>query len=128
VVSAKSGEGLPELLAALEAALPGRDTEVSALVPYGRGDLVARAHREGEVLALAHCEGGTQLTARVPPDLAAQLAGASVAGAAGGSVSGARVAGPGAAGGGVSGARVAGPGAAGASVAGSSAGSGAQAP
>jgi hypothetical protein len=45
-------------------------------VPYGRGDLVARAHREGEVLAVAHCEGGTQLTARVPPDLAAQLAGA----------------------------------------------------
>ena len=59
-----------------EAALPG-NAEVSALVPYGRSDLVARAHREGEVLAVAHCEGGTQLTARVPPDLAAQLAGAS---------------------------------------------------
>jgi GTP-binding protein HflX len=77
VVSARTGQGLDDLLAAVEAALPRRDAEVSALVPYGRGDLVARAHREGEVLALAHCEGGTQLTARVPPDLAAQLAGAS---------------------------------------------------
>ena len=76
VVSARAGQGLDGLLAAVEAALPG-NAEVSALVPYGRSDLVARAHREGEVLAVAHCEGGTQLTARVPPDLAAQLAGAS---------------------------------------------------
>ena len=82
VVSARTGQGLDELLAAVEAALPRR-AEVSALVPYGRSDLVARAHREGEVLAVSHCEGGTQLTARVPPDLAAQLAGAS-AGAANG--------------------------------------------
>jgi GTPase len=80
VVSARTGDGLPDLLAAVEAALPGRDTEVTALVPYGRGDLVARAHEEGEVLALAHRAGGTQLTARVSPELAAQLAGASVAG------------------------------------------------
>jgi len=76
VVSAKAGTGLGDLLAAVEVALPRRDPEVSALVPYGRADLVARAHREGEVLAVAHREDGTQLTARVPPDLAAQLAGA----------------------------------------------------
>jgi GTPase len=77
VVSARTGAGLPDLLAAVEAALPRRDAEVSALVPYGRSDLIARAHQEGEVLAVAHSEEGTQLTARVPPDLAAQLAGAS---------------------------------------------------
>jgi GTP-binding protein HflX len=76
VVSARTGQGLGDLLAAIEAALPRRDSEVSALVPYGRGDLVARAHREGEVLAVAHCEDGTRLTARVPPDLAAKLNGA----------------------------------------------------
>ena len=55
-----------------------RDREhLALLVPYGRSDLIARAHQEGEVLAVAHCEEGTQLTARVPPDLAAQLTGAS---------------------------------------------------
>jgi len=75
VVSAQAGTGLPELLARIEDELPRRDAEVSALVPYGRGDLVARAHREGEVLAVAHCAEGTRLTARVPPDLAAQLTG-----------------------------------------------------
>jgi GTP-binding protein HflX len=88
VVSARTGLGLDDLLAAVEAALPRRDAEVSALVPYGRSDLVARAHQEGEVLAVAHCAGGTQLTARVPPDLAAQLAGA-----AAGSPNGTRAAG-----------------------------------
>src|SRR5262252_4948731 len=77
VVSARTGAGLADLLAAIEQALPRRDAEVSALVPYGRSDLIARAHQEGEVLAVAHCEEGTQLTARVPPDLAAQLTGAS---------------------------------------------------
>src|SRR5262250_1695332 len=58
VVSARAGTGLPELLARIEDALPRRDAEVSALVPYGRGDLVARAHREGEVLEVAHCAEG----------------------------------------------------------------------
>ncbi len=83
VVSARTGEGLPDLLAAIEKALPGRDAAVSALVPYGRSDLIARGHQEGEVLAVAHCEEGTQLTGRVPPDLAAQLAGAAPEPAAG---------------------------------------------
>jgi GTP-binding protein HflX len=73
VVSARTGAGLDGLLAAIETALPQRDREVSAVVPYVRGDLVARVHQEGEVLALRHGAAGTELTARVPPDLAAEI-------------------------------------------------------
>jgi GTPase len=73
VVSARTGTGLDGLAMAVEAALPQRDREVCAVVPYLRGDLVARAHREGEVLAVRHGEAGTELTARVPPDLAAEI-------------------------------------------------------
>jgi len=73
VISARTGAGLDGLAAAIEAALPQRDREVSAVVPYVRGDLVARAHQEGEVLALRHGEAGTELTARVPPGLAAEI-------------------------------------------------------
>jgi GTP-binding protein HflX len=73
VISAATGAGLEDLVAALEQALPQRDREVSAVVPYGRGDLVARAHQEGEVLAVRHGADGTELTARVPPDLAAEI-------------------------------------------------------
>jgi GTP-binding protein HflX len=73
VVSALTGAGLEDLLAAVDAALPRHDTEVHAVVPYGRGDLLARAHQEGEVLAVEHDAGGTLLTARVPAALAAEL-------------------------------------------------------
>src|ERR1700733_11300889 len=73
VVSARTGEGLQALAEAVETELPRRNREVSAVVPYVRGDLVARAHQEGEVLTLRHCAAGTELTARVPPGLAAEI-------------------------------------------------------
>src|ERR1700691_4904526 len=49
-VSAKTGAGLTALREAIEAALPHLDVPVRVIVPYSRGDLVARAHAEGEVL------------------------------------------------------------------------------
>jgi len=42
-------------------------------VPYSRGDLVARVHRDGEVLEERHEADGTRLVARVEPALAALL-------------------------------------------------------
>jgi GTP-binding protein HflX len=73
VVSARTGAGIDDLLAELERLLPRRDCEVSVTVPYDRGDLLSRAHQEGEVLFVQHGQEGTALTARVPPALAAEL-------------------------------------------------------
>jgi GTP-binding protein HflX len=73
VVSARTGAGIDELLGEIEQLLPRRDQEVVVTVPYDRGDLVSRAHQEGEVLAVRHGQDGTELTARVPPGLAAEL-------------------------------------------------------
>jgi GTPase len=73
VVSARTGDGLPVLLGEIERLLPRPSSEVSVVLPYARGDLLARAHREGEVLRLEHTDAGTQLTARVPPSLANEL-------------------------------------------------------
>ena len=53
--------------------VPRLDTQVRVIVPYDRGDLVARAHADGEVLRAEHGSDGTLLEARVPPGLAAQL-------------------------------------------------------
>jgi len=75
LVSARTGEGVDGLQRAIEAGLPRPEIEVDVLVPYARGDLVARAHREGEVLSEVHQEEGTLLHARVRADLAAALAG-----------------------------------------------------
>ena len=73
VVSARTGQGLPDLVAAVEAALPRPAREIRALVPYARGDLVARVHRTGEVLSEEHVADGTLLHARVEPRLANDL-------------------------------------------------------
>jgi GTP-binding protein HflX len=73
VVSACTGAGIDELLAEIERVLPRHDRQVSVTVPYDRGDLVSRAHQEGEVLAVRHGQDGTELTARVPLGLAAEL-------------------------------------------------------
>ncbi|MEV4109173.1 GTPase HflX [Nonomuraea sp. NPDC049695] len=73
VVSARTGRGIPELMALIERELPRLDHEVHLLVPYDRGDLVSRAHQEGEVLSVEHVEDGTILHARVLAGLQQEL-------------------------------------------------------
>ncbi len=73
VVSARTGQGIDELRARIEGALPHPPVNVEVLVPYDRGDLVSRLHSEGEVLGEEHRPDGTLVTARVHPDLAAAL-------------------------------------------------------
>jgi GTP-binding protein HflX len=73
-VSARTGAGLGDLRAAIEARLPRPAVELDVLIPYERGDLVARVHERGEVLRLDHTERGTQLHVRVNESIAAELA------------------------------------------------------
>ncbi len=73
LVSALTGEGLPELLQVLEDEVPHPDTLVHVLLPYAEGGLVSRIHGEGEVLVEEHTETGTRMEARVGPSLAADL-------------------------------------------------------
>jgi GTP-binding protein HflX len=72
-VSARTGEGVDKLRARIEDLLPRPDVEVDVLVPYTRGDLVARVHDGAEVLSTEHTAHGTRLRARVAPELAAAL-------------------------------------------------------
>jgi GTP-binding protein HflX len=73
-VSARTGEGLAELQAVLEQRLPRPAVDVSALVPYDRGDLINRIHQEGEFVSSEHTADGTRVTVRVNSDLAGELA------------------------------------------------------
>jgi GTP-binding protein HflX len=79
LVSAKTGEGLNDLLALLEAEVPHPDTHVHVVLPYAEGSLVSRIHSEGEVLVEEHLDEGTRLEARVGPGLAAELTSYAVA-------------------------------------------------
>jgi GTP-binding protein HflX len=73
-VSARTGEGIDELRTLIAARLPRPDVEVSACVPYDRGELVSHVHRHGEVASIEHTADGTVVTARVPGWLAGELA------------------------------------------------------
>jgi GTP-binding protein HflX len=74
VVSAQTGEGITEAIEAIEADLPHPQVDISALLPYDRGDLLSRVHENGEVLSVEHTGEGTLLTARVNESLAGELA------------------------------------------------------
>ncbi|GAA4215957.1 GTPase HflX [Actinocatenispora rupis] len=72
--SARTGVGVAELRAAIEARLPRPAVPMLVRLPYGRGDLENRARKYGEVLSAEHTPEGTVLDVRVDPLLAAELA------------------------------------------------------
>ncbi len=72
-VSARTGDGIDVLRGLVERRLPRPDIEITALLPYTRGDLVARLHDEADLLDTEHTEGGTLVRARVGPALAELL-------------------------------------------------------
>ncbi|WP_330278065.1 GTPase HflX [Lentzea sp. NBC_00516] len=72
-VSAHSGLGIEELRVRIAELMPHPEVVIEALVPYARGEVVARVHRDGEILSEKHTESGTLLSARVRPDLASAL-------------------------------------------------------
>jgi GTPase len=72
-VSARTGEGVGALVQRLSALVPPDRRTVEALVPYERADLVARAHREGEVMKEEHRPEGTYLVANLGRATAAGL-------------------------------------------------------
>ncbi|MGZ4130800.1 MAG: GTPase HflX [Actinomycetota bacterium] len=73
-VSALTGEGIDALLERLEGDLPRPPVELRALIPYDREDLVARLHRDADVLETEHTDDGTIVHARVGEREAAELA------------------------------------------------------
>ncbi len=73
MISAATGEGLDDLLAAVADALPQDGVMLDIVVPFDRGDLLARAHEEGEVLTTEYAADGAHLRLRAPRALAGAL-------------------------------------------------------
>ncbi|MEU1980272.1 GTPase HflX [Nocardia sp. NPDC019395] len=80
-VSAHKDLGVENLRTRLGEVLGALDVEVSVLLPYSRGDLLARIHADGRIAQSEHTENGTRVQARVPRSLAAALSGYAYAGA-----------------------------------------------
>lgn len=73
VTSAKTGEGLEELLRAVDERLPRPEVAVDVVVPYSRGDLVDRMHKEALIRSIEHTPQGTHVVGFAHPDLADEL-------------------------------------------------------
>ncbi|KAG8460108.1 hypothetical protein KFE25_014253 [Diacronema lutheri] len=74
LVSAKTGDGLDELLALADATLRSLAVPVEALIPYTAGDLLSEVHRDGTIAEEEFGEMGTYVKAHVPRSLFNRLA------------------------------------------------------
>jgi GTP-binding protein HflX len=72
-VSARTGDGIDALRRRMAELAAPTDTAVDVVIPYDRGDLVARVHADGRVQQTEHSSDGTRIKARVPVALAASL-------------------------------------------------------
>ena len=66
-VSARTGEGIDELLERIATLLPAPEIELTLLVPYNRGDIISKLHLQGRVLSTDYRDEGTLVTALVHP-------------------------------------------------------------
>lgn len=72
-VSARTGAGLDELKARVEATLPMPDIEVTVVVPYDKGGLVAEMHERNRVIDTEYVAEGTRVHAYVSGEMLAKL-------------------------------------------------------
>lgn len=73
LISARTGAGIPALLDAIDRTLRAGRERLHIFIPAGRGDLVARLHRDGTVLREEYRDGQVEVTALVPVKLAGQV-------------------------------------------------------
>ena len=66
-VSARTGEGVDELLERIAELIPQPEVEMTLLVPYDRGEIISRLHVGGRVLSTDYLEAGTLVKALVHP-------------------------------------------------------------
>ena len=72
-ISARTGEGVNQLVQALEGALSSWRLRSRFLIPANESALIAEIHRVGHVLELRYEENDALIVAHVPPDLAQKL-------------------------------------------------------
>ena len=72
-ISAKTGEGIDALLAAVEAALPEKTFDVELLLPFAKSGLAAMLREEGAVLSEEYVPEGLRVKARVDERLFAKV-------------------------------------------------------
>lgn len=68
-LSAKTHEGITELISRIASEAASADVLMDLAIPYSRGDLVSLAHKRCHIISETHTESGTTLNLRVPTTL-----------------------------------------------------------
>ncbi len=71
--SARTGFGVDTLLAAIEGSLPRPRVEITAVIPFTRGDIVSAIHERGQIISEEYLPEGTSIHAMVDGALAEQI-------------------------------------------------------
>jgi GTP-binding protein HflX len=71
--SARTGEGIEEILAAIARTLPAPSIELDLLVPYDRGDVISSLHDHARIVSTDYEEDGTRISVLVTAEHAAAL-------------------------------------------------------
>ena len=71
--SARTGFGLETLVKAIETSLPRPRVEITAIIPFTRGELVSVIHERGEVLSETYSADGTRIHAMVDAHIAKRI-------------------------------------------------------
>ncbi len=71
--SARTGEGIDELLERISSLVPAPTVRLDLLVPYDRGEVIAALHDKGSVLSTQYEETGTRVAVLVSETTAASL-------------------------------------------------------
>ena len=74
-VSARTAEGIDDLLATIAGELPTPSVQLDLLIPYDRGDLVSALHDRSRILSTAYEPSGTRVCALVNAEDEAVLSG-----------------------------------------------------
>jgi GTP-binding protein HflX len=73
MISALTGDGVPELLDRVEGMLEAQMARVSVMIPYEQGELVDLFHRRGLIEEEDHTEHGTRIAGLIPRELAGRF-------------------------------------------------------
>lgn len=69
-VSARTGEGMDDLVAAIAASASSADAKLDVVIPYQRGDLVSLAHERCHIISESHEADGTHIQMLAAPAFA----------------------------------------------------------
>ncbi len=74
-ISARTGQGVPEMLLLVTNLLKSLRTKISLLIPYSQGTLVSALHTQGEIIREEHRPEGTYIEAYADSQTAGRLSG-----------------------------------------------------